>query len=27
VLSFGSWYLFAFGLGVVLPVGILKGIL
>jgi putative tricarboxylic transport membrane protein len=26
-LSFGSWYLFAFGLGVVLPVGILKGIL
>ena len=27
VLSFGSWYLFAFGLGVILPVGILKGIL
>ena len=27
VLSFGTWYLFAFGLGVVLPVGILKGIL
>jgi putative tricarboxylic transport membrane protein len=27
VLSFGSWYLFALGLGVVLPVGILKGIL
>lgn len=27
VLSFGSWYLFAFGLGLVLPVGILKGIL
>ena len=27
VLSFGSWYLFAFGLGIVLPVGILKGIL
>ncbi len=27
VLSFGSWYLFAFGLGMVLPVGILKGIL
>jgi putative tricarboxylic transport membrane protein len=26
-LSFGSWYLFAFGLGVILPVGILKGIL
>ncbi|GAA3160468.1 hypothetical protein GCM10010531_09980 [Blastococcus jejuensis] len=26
-LSFGSWYLFALGLGVVLPVGILKGIL
>ena len=26
-LSFGSWYLFAFGLGVVLPVGILEGIL
>jgi putative tricarboxylic transport membrane protein len=27
VLSFGSWYLFAFGLGVILPVGLLKGIL
>ena len=27
VLSFGSWYLFAFGLGIVLPVGVLKGIL
>ena len=27
VLSFGSWYLFAFGLNSVLPVGILKGIL
>jgi putative tricarboxylic transport membrane protein len=27
VLSFGSWYLFALGLGVVLPVGVLKGIL
>jgi len=27
VLSFGSWYLFALGLGVVLPVGPLKGIL
>ena len=27
VLSFGSWYLFALGLGMVLPVGILKGIL
>lgn len=27
VLSFGSWYLFAFGLDVILPVGILKGIL
>ena len=26
-LSFGSWYLFAFGLDLVLPVGILKGIL
>lgn len=26
-LSFGSWYLFAFGLGIVLPVGILRGIL
>jgi putative tricarboxylic transport membrane protein len=26
-LSFGSWYLFAFGLDVILPVGILKGIL
>ena len=26
-LSFGSWYLFAFGLNTVLPVGILKGIL
>jgi putative tricarboxylic transport membrane protein len=26
-LSFGSWYLFAFGLNVILPVGILKGIL
>jgi putative tricarboxylic transport membrane protein len=26
-LSFGSWYLFAFGLNSVLPVGILKGIL
>ena len=27
ILSFGSWYLFAFGLDVILPVGILKGIL
>ena len=27
VLSFGSWYLFALGLGIILPVGILKGIL
>jgi putative tricarboxylic transport membrane protein len=27
VLSFGTWYLFAFGLGIVLPVGILRGIL
>ena len=27
VLSFGSWYAFAFGLNSVLPVGILKGIL
>jgi putative tricarboxylic transport membrane protein len=27
VLSFGSWYLFAFGLDVILPVGILEGIL
>jgi putative tricarboxylic transport membrane protein len=27
VLSFGSWYLFALGLGIVLPVGILRGIL
>jgi putative tricarboxylic transport membrane protein len=26
-LSFGSWYLFAFGLNSILPVGILKGIL
>jgi putative tricarboxylic transport membrane protein len=26
-LSFGSWYVFALGLNVVLPVGILKGIL
>ena len=26
-LSFGSWYLFALGLGIILPVGILKGIL
>jgi putative tricarboxylic transport membrane protein len=26
-LSFGSWYLFAFGLNTVLPVGILEGIL
>ncbi|RBY97915.1 tripartite tricarboxylate transporter TctB family protein [Blastococcus sp. TF02-8] len=26
-LSFGTWYLFALGLGVVLPVGILRGIL
>ena len=26
-LSFGSWYLFALGLGIVLPVGILRGIL
>ncbi|MCW2740784.1 MAG: integral rane protein [Blastococcus sp.] len=26
-LSFGTWYLFAFGLNVVLPVGILKGVL
>lgn len=25
-LSFGSWYLFAFGLDVILPVGILKGV-
>jgi putative tricarboxylic transport membrane protein len=27
VLSFGSWYAFAFGLNSILPVGILKGIL
>jgi putative tricarboxylic transport membrane protein len=27
VLSFGSWYLFFYGLNVLLPVGILKGIL
>jgi putative tricarboxylic transport membrane protein len=27
VLSVGSWYLFALGLGIVLPVGILRGIL
>src|SRR3954454_20470476 len=27
VLSFGSWYLFFYGLGKLLPVGILKGIL
>jgi putative tricarboxylic transport membrane protein len=26
-LSFGSWYLFALGLGIVLPAGILEGIL
>jgi putative tricarboxylic transport membrane protein len=27
VLSVGSWYLFVLGLGIALPVGILKGIL